>query len=644
MIEQARDAYERRDWETARTDLLAAREVSPLDGADTERLAWCCRWLRDMDGFIDGLERAEALFRVEGDLGGAARMALESARHNQQMHREVVALAAFERALGHLDELPECPEHAQALWSQAYLEMSVGGLDDARGHLDEALAIARRTGDPGVEALVVQGLAHIAIVEGRRTEGLELLDRATSLVMSGNAAPIHAGHVYCATISACRALCDWRRATEWTEASTRWCERESISGYTGLCRFHRAEIDRLHGRLRAAEAEAENACAELLAINRYGAGWAFSELADIRARLGDLDGAEKAVRRAIDLGADGEPGRGRLLLARGDAAGAYQGLDRALESDAILALEARIFLLPLFVTAAIAIGEAERAEAAATELAELADRLETDGPRAAAIAARGQVALAHGDAGGAAVDFRAAFHLWCDVDAPFEAADARVLLGRALLPLDEDAARIELEAARRTFESLGAVLDVTRTERLLRTVGSPHRETTTRTFLFSDIVQSTALLGALGDAAWETLLAWHDRTLRDLFTRHGGEEVKHEGDGFFISFDDPGAAIDCACEVQTTLRAHRTDHGFAPAVRIGVHTGDAIRRDDDYFGGAVNQTARIASAAGSGEVLVSANTFSLSDHPQPEIDRRMLELKGIPDPVEVVLVHAESVT
>ncbi len=167
----------------------------------------------------------------------------------------------------------------------------------------------------------MQGLAHIAVTEGDRSEVLPLLDEAAALAMRPGVAPVHAGYVYCAVISICRALCDWGRATEWTNMSTRYCERESITGYTGLCRFHQGEIDRLHGQLAQAEERVLRACEELRAINRFSAAWGYSELVDIRVRRGDLAGAEEALAQAVAFGDDGQPGRGRLLLAQGDAHG-----------------------------------------------------------------------------------------------------------------------------------------------------------------------------------------------------------------------------------------------------------------------------------------------------------------------------------
>ena len=162
--------------------------------------------------------------------------------------------------------------------------MEGGDADGARAALLDARAIARRVGSPGMEAMAVQGLAHVAATAGEVSEVLPLLDEAAALAMRPGVAPVHAGYVYCAVISICRALCDWGRATEWTKVSTRYCERESIAGYTGLCRFHQGEIDRLHGQLAEAEQRVLQACEELLGINRYSAGWGYSELVEIRVR------------------------------------------------------------------------------------------------------------------------------------------------------------------------------------------------------------------------------------------------------------------------------------------------------------------------------------------------------------------------
>ncbi|HEU0304762.1 MAG TPA: adenylate/guanylate cyclase domain-containing protein [Gaiellaceae bacterium] len=156
-------------------------------------------------------------------------------------------------------------------------------------------------------------------------------------------------------------------------------------------------------------------------------------------------------------------------------------------------------------------------------------------------------------------------------------------------------------------------------------------------FLFTDVVGSTSLVYAIGDDAWRHLRGWHDRTMRTVFAVHGGEEIDNAGDGFFVAFAVPDAAISCAVDIQRTLARHRVEHGFAPQVRIGVHAGRAARLDARFTGQAVVTAARIGSTAGGGEILVSRSTVAET----PGVawfEPRLVQLTGIVDPVEVVSV------
>jgi class 3 adenylate cyclase len=195
---------------------------------------------------------------------------------------------------------------------------------------------------------------------------------------------------------------------------------------------------------------------------------------------------------------------------------------------------------------------------------------------------------------------------------------------------DEDGAREELSAARATFERLGAVLDLQRAAELL---GESQAQ---RSFMFTDIVDSTKLVEALGEEKWRKLLTWHDRRLRELIEQAGGEVIKQTGDGYFAAFQTSAAAIEAAVRIQRSLDEHEP---LAPDVRIGVHTGGAFHKDDDdYAGQGVHIAARVGALARGGEILVSKESldagsrFSLSD-PRSET------LKGFDDPVELVAVH-----
>jgi class 3 adenylate cyclase len=637
LLDDARAAYGQSQWSAARAALEEADADQPLAADDLERLAWSCRWDSDPDGYLSALERAEVSYASLGESAGAARMALEQARHHASMLDSAVGNTCYIRAMDYLAGAPECAEHAQAQWSLSFVLMEVGDTEGAREALLNARAIARRVASPGMEAMAVQGLAHVATAEGDVSEVLPLLDEAAALAMRPGVAPIHAGYVYCSVITICRALCDWGRATEWTKVSTRFCERESIAGYTGLCRFHQGEIDRLHGHLAEAEGRVLQACEELLAINRNSAGWGYSEVVEIRVRRGDLDGAEEALAQAIALGDDGQPGRGRLLLAQGDARSAVRSLRRSLDEPGFLARERRVFLLPVYVAACIAVGDEQSAAESVAELDELARRFGTPAAAAAAAVANGHLALHRGDTNTAIAALQTGIRTWSEVEAPYESAQARVLLAQALTADGDDAgARLELKAAARLVNEFGIAVDLDI---------APARATSARairTFLFSDIVDSTRLSEAMGDAAWEPLLQWHDRTLRAEFERWNGEEIKHGGDGFFVAFGDADDGIECAAAIQRDLAQHRAEHGFALSVRIGLHAGEATARDGDYFGSAVTRAARISAAAGAGEVLASADLIAGCRRNVPRSGERTLELKGIAEPVAAVLVSWDS--
>jgi class 3 adenylate cyclase len=201
---------------------------------------------------------------------------------------------------------------------------------------------------------------------------------------------------------------------------------------------------------------------------------------------------------------------------------------------------------------------------------------------------------------------------------------------------------MELVAAQSAFRQLGAVPDLVVVNSLLGDDATPvsdGRRRVEKTFMFTDIVTSTDLIGLIGDAAWEELLAWHDRTLRSAFDHHGGEVVRHTGDGFFVAFEDPDRAVRCAIDIQRQLADHRRQHGFAPWVRIGMHAADATRQGSDYAGQGVHVAARVAALAGREEIVVSTSTLDQITTTRSVSPPRAVTLKGIADPIDVQTVE-----
>jgi class 3 adenylate cyclase len=157
-----------------------------------------------------------------------------------------------------------------------------------------------------------------------------------------------------------------------------------------------------------------------------------------------------------------------------------------------------------------------------------------------------------------------------------------------------------------------------------------------KTFMFTDIEGSTNLVEALGDEAWQGVLRWHNETLRAMFAEHDGEEVVGTGDGFFVGFDSPDEALECAVAIQRRLAEHRRTNGFAPKVRIGVHASGATQVGRDFSGKGVHEAARIAALAGGDEIFASRATAA--DARFPVSEPRTVTLRGTSEPVEIVTI------
>lgn len=168
----------------------------------------------------------------------------------------------------------------------------------------------------------------------------------------------------------------------------------------------------------------------------------------------------------------------------------------------------------------------------------------------------------------------------------------------------------------------------------LRGKAAPNRRVL-KTFMFTDVVGSTNLVEALGDEAWDTLLRWHDATLRAVFTAHEGREISTTGDGFFVSFDSPEAAVAAAIAIQRRLAEHRQKQGFAPQVRIGLHASDAQQVGANFRGKGVHEASRIAGLAAAGEIVASLATVGEGYRASGV---RSETLKGLSEPIEIVTV------
>jgi class 3 adenylate cyclase len=152
----------------------------------------------------------------------------------------------------------------------------------------------------------------------------------------------------------------------------------------------------------------------------------------------------------------------------------------------------------------------------------------------------------------------------------------------------------------------------------------------TVTVLFTDIEGSTQLTEALGDAEWIRVLRAHNAIVRDQVAAHSGIEVKSQGDGFMLAFASAEDALGCAIGIQRKLVETPSD-GHRLRVRIGLHTGEPIREEDDFYGRSVILAARIAAEARGGEILVSRLVRELTERSGlfSFTDPTDVELKGL---------------
>lgn len=168
----------------------------------------------------------------------------------------------------------------------------------------------------------------------------------------------------------------------------------------------------------------------------------------------------------------------------------------------------------------------------------------------------------------------------------------------------------------------------------------------TATFVFTDLVDSTATAARLGPEAAEELRQTHFRLLRGAVSGSGGTEVKNLGDGLMVIYSSPSRALSGAVQMQQAVEHHNRTGTRPLAVRIGLTTGEAVEEDGDYFGDAVVVAARLCAAASGGQILAAQVVrLMVGAHAaQTFVDVGPLTLKGLPEAVDAVEVAWEPAT
>jgi DNA-binding CsgD family transcriptional regulator len=460
-------------WKESIEALTAADRDTPLETDDLERVA--------IAGYLVGRDEAagavlarahqEALDR--GDPVRAARAAFWLGFALVSSGETARGGGWLARAQHLLEGMPESVEHGYMLLTGGIASLDAGDWTSAEKTFDAIGAFADRFEDADLATLARLGRGQALIGSDGPAAGMAMLDEAMVAVTAGEVSPLVSGIVYCAVVEACHRSFDLRRAREWTQALDRWVETQpDLVLFRGQCLLYRAQLRIVTGAWQAAADEAGRAHEWLVGLPPdANVGEALYQQAEVHRLLGRIADAEAAFRATSRAGRRPEPGLSLLRLAQGRVDAARVSLRRELDEthDHL----ARPPLLAAYVEVLLAAGDVEEARSASADLGAIA--AEVAAPMLTALAARadGAVLLASGDARGALAAFRRSWSAWQDLDAPYEAARVRVLIGRSCRALgDEDTAELELDAALAVFRSLGARQALAEAEGFLRAAAS----------------------------------------------------------------------------------------------------------------------------------------------------------------------------
>ncbi|GGV93532.1 hypothetical protein GCM10010230_04540 [Streptomyces narbonensis] len=556
-VEHARDAVARESWAEAYA-LLHAQDLHPtraLTATDLSALADAAWWSGHVDESVAARLRAHSAYVAADDHRGAGLEAWWLHYEYAGLGRPAAASGWLHRARHHLEGLPDCPEQCFLAWTDAEEALAHGDPAGALAASDRMTRLAVGSGSPDLLALSRQAASSTLLAQGRRAEALSLLDDAICAATAGELSGMVTGWLYCLALTQCMEAADFPRAVEWTNAAMEWCappwagrppeghgegDDEPVpaalpSGenpFRGVCRAHRVDVLDLLGSWALAEAEARQACREVPADCLESAAAAYYAAGDVQRRQGRLDAATVSYAHAHELGRIPQPGLALLRLAQGRTDAAVAGLRLALAcaGDSRHDLLGRARLLGATTEVALAVGDVPGAAEAADEL----DTLAGDVPllRAIADTARGAVALAGAETGTAPGTpaheralplLRQALAGWLELRVPYEAAQVRMLLAAADRAVgDEEAARLELAAARTVFERLGAVPDARRAAALL-SGGKRRRLPGGLTAREAEVLRLVAGGGTNKDIAQALVISEHtvSRHLNNIFAKLG---------------------------------------------------------------------------------------------------------------------------
>jgi DNA-binding CsgD family transcriptional regulator/tetratricopeptide (TPR) repeat protein len=477
----AQRAYAQRAWTRARTCYAAADAAGELDAAELEAWGLAAVLTGHYAESEAARERAHFAHLAAGDADGAARVAFWLGLALVTLRGEPARAGGW---FGRMTTVGAAADGGESVWDGYRLVNDGMGTffgGDAAGAavlLEQASAVAERFDDNDLRLLAGNGHGQALLSLGELRAGFAKLDEIMVLATTTDACPQAVGLVSCAVINASVECMDVRRSVEWTEALTRWCDRQpGLVPFRGQCAVHRSELRQLRGSWDGAMAEITDVLAQLAEYpTDHSAGMAHYQHGELCRVRGEHARAEEAYREALRHGRDPQPGLALLRLSQGRGGLAVTSLRRALD-ELHYRKSARTHLLAAGVECGLAAGDTAFARDCASQLAELATEVDSPLLQAVDAVARGSLALADERGQEALVALREGLSQWLVIDAPYAAASCRILIAQACRMLgDEETAELEREVARSTFAGLCGEPE---TERLMAVrVGPAAREGT----------------------------------------------------------------------------------------------------------------------------------------------------------------------
>jgi DNA-binding CsgD family transcriptional regulator len=485
-LNAGQEALARGAWGEARLAFETALNQKETPEA-LEGLGMAAWWRDDAIVTFEARERAYHLYRQQGNYCGAARVATYLG-HDYYSFRGEYALANgwFQRAHRLLKGFELVPEQSLlAIYEGSFALMLRNDTATAHRLGAQAAMIGRTLGVVDLEmlGLALEGLARVSA--GDIAEGMRCLDESTTAAVSGEMTdPDACASACCFLIFACERVRDYDRAAQWCiyvqELTRRWNYPLMFS----LCRTHYAGILIWRGNWTEAEATLATATNDLIATRQAEAAEGIVRLAHLRrlqGRLGEaatlLDQADSHPYRTV--GADlALLERAALALDQGDPATAAEMTERFLRGLPAENRTGRSAALELLVRAQIARGDCAQARLALAELEAIATTVATGPMQASVRFAAGLVAGTEGEYRTACRHFEDAVDLYQRSGAPFETAQARIGLARALLALGRiQVADDQAREAQEALQRLGALPEVDRVAALLRDIKAiPRKE------------------------------------------------------------------------------------------------------------------------------------------------------------------------